>query len=194
MKDQAHFQDNMLPYVQRVLEAFFGCTLEMISSDFETYPEHRVNFFQLLYALVRECFPMILKLGKEELAYIVQAIVWGFQHTMRSVAELGLDILKEFFERCRLLNGHDLEDAMAAQQFYADHYMSILEHILAIVADSSHVHVAGLTYYADVMCALFRAAENDIKIGLSDSMDNMDFISCNIAALFREHYSANLNE
>ena len=43
--------------VPSIFDAVFECTLDMINKDFEEYPEHRTNFFQLLDAVVTHCFP-----------------------------------------------------------------------------------------------------------------------------------------
>ena len=42
--------------VPRVLGAVFDCTLAMITHNMEDYPEHRINFFQLLKEINHACF------------------------------------------------------------------------------------------------------------------------------------------
>ena len=42
--------------VPRLFEAVFECTLQMITRNFEDYPEHRLQFFALLHAIVNHCF------------------------------------------------------------------------------------------------------------------------------------------
>ncbi len=44
------------PQVPRVLAAVFDCTLAMITQNMEDYPEHRINFFQLLKEINHSCF------------------------------------------------------------------------------------------------------------------------------------------
>ena len=72
-----------------MLVAVFACTLEMINKDMEAYPEHRINFFQLLSAIDRYCFNVLIALQDTTLGFVIQAIVWAFKHSMRNVAELG---------------------------------------------------------------------------------------------------------
>ena len=45
--------DNDVPHI---FEAAFECTLQMITRNFEDYPEHRLQFFALLHAIVNHCF------------------------------------------------------------------------------------------------------------------------------------------
>jgi hypothetical protein len=40
-----------------IMEHVFECTLEMINKDFSEFPEHRVEFFNLLRAINLNCFP-----------------------------------------------------------------------------------------------------------------------------------------
>ena len=45
--------DNDVPHI---FEAAFECTLQMITRNFEDYPEHRLQFFALLHTFVDHCF------------------------------------------------------------------------------------------------------------------------------------------
>jgi exportin-1 len=40
-----------------IMQNVFECTLEMINKDFSEFPEHRVEFFNLLRAINLYCFP-----------------------------------------------------------------------------------------------------------------------------------------
>ena len=39
---------NVVEEVPRIMEAVFECTLEMITKNFEDFPEHRIRFFEFL--------------------------------------------------------------------------------------------------------------------------------------------------
>ena len=43
--------------VNTILDATLEVTLQMITKNFEDYPEHRINFFKLLKELNAHCFP-----------------------------------------------------------------------------------------------------------------------------------------
>ena len=53
-------QSLMTQEVPRVFEAVFKCTLDMITKNFEDFPEHRSNLFNLLRAINHHCFPALL--------------------------------------------------------------------------------------------------------------------------------------
>ncbi|XP_019092143.1 PREDICTED: protein EXPORTIN 1B-like [Camelina sativa] len=44
-----------------IFEAVFQCTLEMITKNFEDYPEHRLKFFSLLRAIATFCFRALIQ-------------------------------------------------------------------------------------------------------------------------------------
>jgi hypothetical protein len=39
--------------------------LQMITKNFEDYPEHRLKFFSLLRAIATHCFPALIRLSSE---------------------------------------------------------------------------------------------------------------------------------
>ncbi|PIC23288.1 hypothetical protein B9Z55_017037 [Caenorhabditis nigoni] len=105
------------------------------------------------------------------------------------VYEKSLDILKELLARVA-----EQEDKVS-QPFYQRYYTALLKHVLAVACDSSQVHVAGLTYYAEVLCALFRAPEFSIKVPLNmenPQQSNIDYIYESIGSDFQNHFD-NMN-
>lgn len=55
--NSASHQALMEDQVPTIMENIFECTLEMINKDFSEFPEHRVEFFNLLRAINLHCFP-----------------------------------------------------------------------------------------------------------------------------------------
>jgi exportin-1 len=114
--------------------------MQMLTRNFEEFPEHRQRFYQLLKAVVNSAFQVtshtityphqlpthafyclssdhmcswclcsdltcgfalcvyvqaILMLNPEQQKLVVDSIVWGFKHTDRNIAEIGLEILHD---------------------------------------------------------------------------------------------------
>ncbi|GMR57997.1 hypothetical protein PMAYCL1PPCAC_28192, partial [Pristionchus mayeri] len=179
-------REKISPEVPRILDAVFNCTLEMINKDMEAFPEHRTGFFRLLLSLSQSCFSVFLALPDETMQFVIDAVVWAFQHSMRNVAEMGLDILKDMLTKVALLPPEQ------AQPFYKNHYVQLLQHVLAVVADSNQVQVAGMTYFAEIMCLMFRALETSITVPLNPTnpnQANIDFISDHIGNIFVQHFT-----
>ncbi|KAF7836515.1 protein EXPORTIN 1A [Senna tora] len=117
----------MVEDVPRIFEAIFQCTLEMITKNFEDYPEHRLKFFSLLRAIATHCFPALICLSSQlglskicnicslclmlfcdlcqQLKLIMDSIIWAFRHTERNIAETGLNLLLEMLKKFQLESG-----------------------------------------------------------------------------------------
>ncbi|RNA30839.1 exportin-1-like isoform X1 [Brachionus plicatilis] len=83
---------------------------------------------------------------------------------MRDVAEIGLEILLKLLINIR-------EQQEAAQQFYQSFYIEIMQHVFAVVTDTSHI--AGLTYHSQILAHLFSLLENNnILVPLAPEVQN----------------------
>ncbi|EDO26923.1 predicted protein, partial [Nematostella vectensis] len=141
---------NVTENVSQIFDAVFECTLNMINKDFEEFPEHRTNFFLLLQAVVQHCFQALLKIPPEQFKLVLDSIVWAFKHTMRNVADTGLHILYSLLK--------NMEAEEASQSFYQTYYITIVQHVLSVVTDTSHT--AGLTMHATILAHMFSLAES----------------------------------
>jgi len=179
------------PQILSILDAVFVCTLEMINKDMEGYPEHRTNFYQLMNVINRHCFEVLVTLTDEMFQMIIQSIVWAFKHSMRNVAEIGIEILREMLNKLSML-----PDKNQQQIFYQKYFITILEHVLGVLTDSNQVQFIGLTNLSETVCLLFQAAESIIEVPLNPenpAQSNMDFVFASIASLFSTHFK-NLTE
>ncbi|KAL5009061.1 hypothetical protein ScPMuIL_014642 [Solemya velum] len=136
--------------IPQIFDAVFECTLEMINKDFEEFPEHRTNFFLLLQAVNSHCFQAFLNIPPAQFKLVLDSIIWAFKHTMRNVADTGLDILYVMLQNVA-------QEESAAQSFYVTYFTDILQHIFSVVTDSSHT--AGLTTQATILAYMFSLVE-----------------------------------
>ncbi|PSN52089.1 Exportin-1 [Blattella germanica] len=156
--------------VPKIFDAVFECTLEMINKDFEEYPEHRTNFFLLLQAVNNHCFPAFLSIPPAQFKLVLDSIIWAFKHTMRNVADTGLQNVEQ----------HD----QAAQSFYQTYFTDILQHIFSVVTDTSHT--AGLTMHATILAYMFSLVElGRISVPLGPTPDNTLYVQEFVASLLR---------
>ncbi|XP_022332005.1 exportin-1-like [Crassostrea virginica] len=137
--------------IPQIFDAVFECTLEMINKDFEDFPEHRTNFFLLLQSVTTHCFQAYLNIPPEQFKLVLDSVIWAFKHTMRNVADTGLDILYTLLQN---VANHE----EAAQSFYQTYFTDILQHVFSVVTDSSHT--AGLTIQATILAYMFSLLEN----------------------------------
>lgn len=68
---------------------------------------------------------------------VLDSIIWAFKHTMRNVADTGLDILYQLLQNVA-------QKEEAAQSFYQTYFKDILQHVFSVVTDSSHT--AGIRF------------------------------------------------
>jgi len=147
--------------IPKIFDAVFECTLSMINRDFEEFPEHRTNFFLLLQAVNSHCFNALLNIPPAQFKLVLDSIIWAFKHTMRNVADTGLQILYQLLQN---ISTHQ----EAASSFYQTYYTDILQHIFSVVTDSSHS--AGLTMHASILAYMFTLVEQGrISISLDSA-------------------------
>jgi exportin-1 len=120
----------MLEDVPRIFEAVFQCTLEMITKNFEDYPEHRLKFFSLLRAIGTHCFQALIQLSSQQLKLVIDSINWAFRHTERNIAETGLSLLLEILK--------NFQASGFQNQFYKTYFLTIEQEIFAVLTDTFH--------------------------------------------------------
>eukprot|EP00611_Tribonema_gayanum_P030255 TRINITY_DN8353_c0_g1_i1.p1 TRINITY_DN8353_c0_g1~~TRINITY_DN8353_c0_g1_i1.p1 ORF type:complete len:1092 (+),score=466.29 TRINITY_DN8353_c0_g1_i1:336-3611(+) len=124
-------KEQMAPFVARIMEAVFECTLMMITQNMEDFPEHRIKFFQFLKAVNTHCFGSLFEIPPAHQKLVVDAVVWAFKHTERNIAETGLDILLELLQNVG-------RAPAVAQGFYQQYLLSLIQDILAVMTDMLH--------------------------------------------------------
>nr|CAB3497398.1 unnamed protein product [Digitaria exilis] len=124
------YKGEMLEDVPRIFEAVFQCTLEMITKNFEDYPEHRLKFFSLLRAIGTHCFQALIQLSSQQLKLVIDSINWAFRHTERNIAETGLSLLLEILKNFQASGFHN--------QFYKTYFLTIEQEIFAVLTDTFH--------------------------------------------------------
>ncbi|KAK9731791.1 CRM1 / Exportin repeat 2 [Popillia japonica] len=174
-------ENHITSEVPKIFDAVFECTLAMINKDFEEYPEHRTNFFLLLQAVNNHCFPAFLSIPPAQFKLVLDSIIWAFKHTMRNVADTGLQILLKLLQNVE-------QHEQAAPSFYQTYLTDILQHVFSVVTDTSHT--AGLSMHASILAYIFSLVEaNRINCQLSPTIsDNVLYIQEFTATLLRSAF------
>ena len=121
-------------------------TLQMITTNFEDFPDHRVKFFGFLRAVNLHCFSALFQLPSEHQRYVVDSVVWALKHTGRDISETGLDILHE------LLQNVSATPAVA-QGFYQQFLLALIQDIFAVLTD--RLHKSGFKMHATLLRNMF---------------------------------------
>jgi len=161
------------PHVPSILEAVFECTLSMITANFTTYPDVRLNFFKMIQALNEHCFAALFSIAPSHQKFVVHSIVWAFRHQERNICETGLDILQQ------LLNNVAAVPGAGQQQFYQQYvaqdpmvvqvlcpvathcvyrlcryFVSLLQDVLWVLTD--RLHKFAFKQHAQILHHMFR--------------------------------------
>lgn len=144
------YKGAMIEDIPRIFEAAFQCTLEMITKNFEDYPEHRLKFFSLLRAIATHCFQALILLSSEQLKLVMDSIIWAFRHTERNIAETGLNLLLEMLK--------NFQASEFCNQFYRSYFLTIEQEIFAVLTDT--FHKPGFKLHVSVLQHLFCLVES----------------------------------
>lgn len=126
----------------------------------------------------------LLQVQGPQFKLVLDSIIWAFKHTMRDVAEIGLEILLKLLQNIR-------EHEEAAQAFYQAYYIEIMQHVFAVVTDTSHI--SGLTYHSQILAHMFALLEsNKINVPLAPQVlnpsQNIEFVQQHVFNLMKTAY------
>ncbi|KAL0947085.1 hypothetical protein HGRIS_013226 [Hohenbuehelia grisea] len=174
----------LTPQVPAILDAVFEPTLNMINQDFAEFPEHRVGFFKLLRAINLNCFPALLSLPPAQFKLFMDSIIWAIKHTMRDIADTGLNLCLEVVN-----NFASAADPAVSTAFFQQYYLSILQDIFFVLTDTDHK--SGFKLQSVLLARLFQLVEtNVIQSPLFDPSTVADPAMTN--SIFLRDFSANL--
>jgi exportin-1 len=116
-----------------IMENVFECTLDMINKDFSEFPEHRVEFFNLLRAINLHCFPALLKLDNRQFKFVIDSCLWASKHDNRDVEAAGLNMCLELIQ-----NVAEKTDVQTSNAFFNQFFIPILQDIFFVLTDTDH--------------------------------------------------------
>jgi hypothetical protein len=142
-----------MQYKVSMLYVWHGSLTSIFSKllyDLYSVPFQSVNMY---------CFNAFLSIPPAQFKLVLDSVIWAFKHTMRNVADTGLNILFQLLQ-----NVAGQENNASSQSFYHTYYTDILQHMFSVVTDTSHT--AGLTMHATILAYMFTLVENN-KVSVS---------------------------
>ena len=142
-------QSTMTAQMPAVFMHLFKPTLDMITTNFTDYPDHRTNFFAMVQTINTYCFEAFFSLSAQEFKMVLDCTFWAIRHTERTVSETGLRILEEMLRQIS-------QRPEVADPFYTMYYTAILREIFAVLTDTFHkaefkLHAAILRHLFDIV-------------------------------------------
>lgn len=146
--------------IPRIMESIFECTLQMITVNFEDYPEHRIKFYQFIRAVNQHCFPALFNIPPAHQKLVVDAVVWAMKHTERNISDTGLEILDELLQNVS-------RTPNIAQGFYQQFLLALIQDVFAVLTD--RLHKSGFKMHATLIRRMFHLVQlNQVTIPLFD--------------------------
>jgi Importin beta-related nuclear transport receptor len=80
--------------IPKILDLIFGATLQMITTDFNSYHDHRVNLFKFLNSIANHCFQALFNIPPEQFKTVIDCVLWAIKHELPAIFEVGLNALE----------------------------------------------------------------------------------------------------
>ncbi|KAF8162898.1 CRM1 C terminal-domain-containing protein [Crassisporium funariophilum] len=145
----------LTPQVPAIMEAVFEPTLNMINQDFAEFPEHRYGLFRLLRAINLNCFPALLTIPPAQFKLFMDSIIWAIKHTMRDIADNGLNICLEVVN-----NFASAADPAVTNAFFQQYFLSIIQDIFFVLTDADHK--SGFKLQSVMLARMYQLVEANI--------------------------------
>mmetsp|Transcript_291 Transcript_291/g.689 ORF Transcript_291/g.689 Transcript_291/m.689 type:complete len:1087 (-) Transcript_291:459-3719(-) len=151
---------HVLSDVPGITEAIFECTLQMITINFEDFPEHRIRFFEYIRAVNTHCFQALFSILPEHQKLVVDSVVWAMKHTERNISDTGLNILNELLQNVG-------KTPNIAQAFYQRYLLALIQDVFAVMTD--RLHKSGFKMHATLLRYMFHLVQmNQVTVPLFD--------------------------
>lgn len=131
----------------------FTSSLPLITSDFNSFPEIRANFFSFLKSLVKFNFAPLFSLEEGYFNTILDCVIWSLRHELSTYSDLGLDLLEEILTNVNKNTG-------ISNVFYSKYHMRICTDILDVMTDG--FHKSGLDSQAKIFYILVHVTTQNI--------------------------------
>lgn len=151
VKANKNVQNKMEDQISTIMDNVFECTLEMINKDFSEYPEHRVQFFNLLRAINMNCFKALLRIDSRHFKFVIDSCMWASKHDNREVEAAGLLMCNEL-----VMNMANTEPS-TSNVFFQNFFTTILQDVFFVLCDPDHK--AGFKHQTVLLAQLFRLVD-----------------------------------
>lgn len=179
----ARLDSNISPVLPVIFEFVFDSTLDMIKTDFQSYPDHREKFYELLKVCNQHCFDGLFALPPHQLKAYVESLVWAFKHEHPSVAEQGLQVTYEFL--LKLIN--DKREVLS--DFCNLFYFSLMKETLLVLTDT--LHRSGFKYQTLIFMHLVRIVEFGVVQNPANGLTRENVMQSLIDLLSRSFQTVN---
>ena len=145
-------------------------TIELIKNDFQSFPEHRMNFFILLKSLISNSFESLFR--AQNLSFkkeVIDTITFAINHNTPSMSETGLETLLILLQKVISVGNIDYQNII--DPFFTDYFYIIFNDVFNTMTDG--FHQSGFKLQVKIIQILIRVIdEKRISEGLFNNGEN----------------------
>ena len=174
-------------YIVSIWQYLCLFTLDMIKSDFQSFPEHRQNFFILIKSLISNAFESLFQVQDSNFNKdVLDAINWAIRHDQPQMYETGLETLLILIKNVNTYK--QMGNINVADIFYRNYYLEIINLILCVLTDS--FHKSGFKLQVEILQILIGVVEcEQISQFLFDQkMSNKEYVLNTLLELIRNAF------
>ena len=112
-------------------------TLQLIKDDFQSFPEHRMNFFILLKSLISNSFESLFR--AQNLSFnkdVIDTITFAINHRNPQMSETGLETLLTLLQKVINVGVIDLQNIV--DPFFSNYFSIIFNDVFNTMTDGFH--------------------------------------------------------
>ena len=112
-------------------------TLQLIKDDFQSFPEHRMNFFILLKSLISNSFESLFR--AQNLSFnkdVIDTITFAINHRNPQMSETGLETLLTLLQKVITVGVIDLQNIV--DPFFSNYFSIIFNDVFNTMTDGFH--------------------------------------------------------
>ena len=145
-------------------------TIQLIKNDYESFPEHRMNFFILLKSMISNSFESLfraqnLNFNKD----VIDTITFAINHNTPSMSETGLETLLILLQKVISVKSIDLQNII--DPFFSNYFFMLFNDVFNSMTDG--FHQSGFKLQVKVIQIFFQVIDkNVIKENLFDQNES----------------------
>ena len=162
-------------------------TIQLIKDDYQSFPEHRMNFFILLKSLIDYCFESLYRVQNLQFdKAVIDTILFAIRHNTPQLFETGLETIKILLEKVIMVGNIDLQNII--DPFFSNYFLLIFNDIFNSMTDG--FHQSGFKLQVKIIQILIRVIdEKKISENLfSNTLSNKNFFLENLLQMILQSF------
>ena len=145
--------------VATIWKLLSSSTIQLIKNDYESYPEHRMNFFILLKSLISNSFESLFR--AQNLSFnkdVIDTITFAINHNTPSMSETGLETLLILLQKVISVKNIDLQNIV--DPFFSNYFFILFNDVFNTMTDGFHQN--GFKLQVKVIQILIRVIDEKV--------------------------------